>query len=226
MSTDVAVATLSAYKRWASVYPPYAHSPLMRAEERAMLALRPDVADKQVLDLACGSGRYTRQLEMGGPRRVVSMDFCLPMLVQVAARQRVCADMMHLPFADACFDVVISGLAVGHATSVEGWMSEVARVLKPGGTLLYSDFHPDAAAAGHQRSFRDADNEVHTVPHACYDVEAQRAALRQAGLRLERLHEVRVGIDLHEQSERLQQFYARWHGLAVVLVVRAAKPVT
>ena len=61
----------------------------------------------------------------------------------------MCGSMMQLPFGGATFDVVISGLALGHASSIHDWMIEVDRVLKPGGTLLYSDFHPEAADGTH-----------------------------------------------------------------------------
>jgi ubiquinone/menaquinone biosynthesis C-methylase UbiE len=224
MSVTHSDATLSAYQRWAPVYPPVAHNPLMRAEERAMLDLWPDVAGRQVLDLACGSGRYTRQLEQGAPRRIVAADFCVPMLERVAAGERVCADMMRLPFVDGAFDVVISGLAVGHACSAEAWMAEVARVLGGGGTLLYSDFHPAAALAGLTRSFKDHNNQTCTVPHQYFAVPSQRAAARQAGLEIEDLHEVRVGYELTEPFEDSEPFYQRWHALPIVLVVRARKP--
>jgi malonyl-CoA O-methyltransferase len=223
MSVNPAEATLEAYRRWAPVYPPVAHNPLMRAEQFAMRAHWPHVAAREVLDLACGSGRYTRHLTRMGAGRVIALDFCVPMLERVAGKFRVCANMMHLPFVSDAFDVVISGLALGHATNVSGWMAEVARVLKRGGTLLYSDFHPDAALAGLTRSFKDGDQQTCTVPHQSFDVASQRQAAEQAGLTIECLHEVRVGIELTEPFEHSEPFYQRWHGLPIVLVVRARK---
>jgi ubiquinone/menaquinone biosynthesis C-methylase UbiE len=223
MSVDLTDATLSAYRRWAPVYPPVAHNPLMRAEERAMLERLPGVADKAILDLACGSGRYTQHLAQMGAAKVVALDFCVPMLERVASTYRVCANMMNLPFASQAFDVVISGLALGHASSVSSWMAQTARVLKHGGTLLYSDFHPDAALAGLTRSFKDRDNETCTVPHQSFDIESQRSAAQQAGLTIECLHEVRIGIELCEPFERSEDFYQRWHGLPIVVVVRARR---
>jgi ubiquinone/menaquinone biosynthesis C-methylase UbiE len=223
MSANLAHETLCAYRRWAPVYPPIAHNPLMRVEERAMLERWPDLAGKRALDLACGSGRYTEHLAQTGARQVIATDFCVPMLERVTAGNRVCADMMSLPFANRIFDVVVSGLALGHATTVDGWMAEIARVLSAGGVLLYSDFHPDAARAGLTRSFKDQNNESCTVPHRSFDIASQCAAARQAGLQIESLHEVRVGEELREPFAHSQEFYSRWHGLPIVLVVRARK---
>ena len=65
MSAARTTSTLEAYERWAPVYPPVAHNPLMRAEQRSMLEVWPDVEGRRVLDLACGSGRYSHAVTRG-----------------------------------------------------------------------------------------------------------------------------------------------------------------
>ena len=96
------------------------------------------------------------------------------------------------------------GLAIGHATGIGESVREVSRVLAPGGTLLYSDFHPEAARAGLTRSFKDESDRTCTVPHCCYDTTLQREAATGAGLEIDALDEVRVGFELREPfpSER------------------------
>jgi ubiquinone/menaquinone biosynthesis C-methylase UbiE len=218
-----ASSTLEAYERWAPVYPPVAHNPLMRAEQRSMLEVWPNLDGRRVLDLACGSGRYSRLLREANAAQVVAVDFCMPMLEQVAAAGRVCASMMQLPFRSAVFDAVVSGLAVGHATDVRQWMSEVARVLRPEGTLVYSDFHSEAIRAGMTRSFKDEADVAWTVPHRVYDLSCQQAAMACAGLTLETVRELRMGMELNEAFPGSEQAYRQWHGVPVVLIVRARK---
>jgi len=220
---DLTAQTRAAYQRWAPLYPPVAHNPLMRAEQRAMVELWPDVARLRALDLACGSGRYSRLLAESNAAEVTAVDFCAPMLAQVSAARRVCASMMQLPFPAGAFDVVISGLALGHATGIVAWMAEAARVLDKGGILLYSDFHPEAALAGLPRSFRDGSDRTITVPHNCFDVASQREAAAAANLTIEAVREVRVGFELREPFAKSEEFYHRWRGLALVLIVRARK---
>lgn len=222
-AAEFAIETREVYERWAPLYPPVPHNPLMRAEQQAMSECWPEVAGRRVLDLACGTGRYSRLLAAANAREVVAVDFCAPMLAQVAGARRVCASMMQLPFGDGVFDVVISGLAVGHAPEVRGWMSEIARVLHTGGTLLYSDFHPQAALAGLPRSFKDRDDNTVTVPHRCHDLASQREAAAAAGLTIEAVQELRAGFELREPFSNSDEFYRQWHGLPVVLVVRARK---
>jgi malonyl-CoA O-methyltransferase len=219
----IQTSTLQAYERWAPVYPPLAHNPLMRAEQRSMLELWPNVDGWRVLDLACGSGRYSRLLREANAAQVVALDFCMAMLEQVAAADRVRASMMQLPFRSAVFDAVVSGLAVGHATDIRQWMSEVARVLRPEGNLVYTDFHSAAIRAGMTRSFKDAADVTWTVPHQVYDLSCQLDAMAAAGLTVETVRELRMGMELDEAFPGSEQVYRKWHGVPVVLIVRARK---
>lgn len=215
--------TLEAYERWAPTYAPDPHNPLMRAEQSAMLELWPEVSGRRALDLACGSGRYVKFLTEAGAAEVTAVDFSWGMLERVSGCRRVQASMTSLPFAPSVFDVVVSGLAVGHASSIQLWMNEVARVLDKEGVLLYSDFHPEAARAGLPRSFKDERGERYVVPHNSYDVSLQKSAAAAAFLQIEKVAELRVGMEISEPFPGSEAFYRQWHGLPLVLVVRARK---
>jgi SAM-dependent methyltransferase len=130
---------------------------------------------------------------------------------------------MSLPFVSGAFDAIVSGLAIGHATDVQRWMSEVARVLDRDGVLLYSDFHPEAARAGLTRSFKDDKGVTCVVPHNSFAVAVQIAAAAQAGLIVESVTELCAGKEVYEPFSGSEDFYRRWHGLPLVLIVRARK---
>jgi SAM-dependent methyltransferase len=215
--------TCELYDLWAPRYPPEPHNPLMRAEQAAMLAQWPEVSGRTTLDLACGSGRYARLLSGGAAAQVVAVDFSAAMLARAQLPCRIRAHMTRLPFAAGAFDVVISGLAVGHAPNLTEWMSEVARVLAPGGVVLFSDFHPEAARAGMTRTFRDLAGNKHTLPHHSYDLAAHQREAAAAHLTIEGVCEVRMGFELNEQFDGSEELYRRWHGVPVVLVVRARR---
>lgn len=223
MSASEEQVTLELYERWAESYPPMPHNPLMRAEQEAMQRLWPAMTARCVLDLACGSGRYARLLAAAGAATVLALDQSAQMLRQVDCATAVRGSMTRLPFGSGSFDAVVCGLAVGHVPDLEAWMREVARVLAPGGVLVYSDFHPQAAAAGHTRRFRDSQGRLHCVPHHVHALDAHRHAAGAAGLTVEAAVEVRVGIELQEVFPGSAAFYQRWHGMPVVLAVRAAK---
>lgn len=66
------------------------------------------------------------------------------------------ADATKLPFGDETFDIVVSNLCIHNISTPEGRrraIEEAARVLKPGGCAVISDFKNTATYANH---FRDA----------------------------------------------------------------------
>ncbi len=98
-----------------------------------------------VLDLGCGTGRFTVPMAEHGAA-VTGFDISPAMLARMQANaadhgQVVSAregDMAHLPFADDTFDAVTSMLALMHVPVEDRQQVflEVARVLKPGGCFV------------------------------------------------------------------------------------------
>ncbi len=219
-----ASSTLEAYERWAPIYPPVAHNPLMRAEQRAMLEVWPNVDGRRVLDLACGSGRYSQLLREANAAQVVALDFCVP----YARASRGCqpGPREHDAVAVSVGGVRRRRFRLGGGSCDRTFGSgcaEVARVLRPAGTLLYSDFHSEAIRAGMTRSFKDAANVTWIVPHQAHDLACQQDAMAAAGLTVETVRELRMGMELNEAFPGSERVYRDWHGVPVVLVVRARK---
>jgi SAM-dependent methyltransferase len=98
-------------------------------------------AGSTVLDVACGTGIAARTAaDLVGPRgRVVGVDINRSMLT-VAERVRPDiewrqADAGSLPFDSQTFDVVLCQMAMMFFADREGALAELARVVKPGGTV-------------------------------------------------------------------------------------------
>jgi malonyl-CoA O-methyltransferase len=92
--------------------------------------------------------------------------------------------------------------------------------LRPAGTFVYSDFHPEAAKAGLVRSWKERGQKC-TLPRDGYDLAEHSAALAEANLKVDVQRELRVGIELQERFSGCEDFYRRWHGLPLVFVIRA-----
>ena len=91
----------------------------------------------RVLDIGCGSGAMTEELAQPG-RVVVGVDLSREELLMAAQRSPgpwIRGNALHLPIADAACDAVVSvmGLAVIHPLA--RLLSEVTRVLRPGGVF-------------------------------------------------------------------------------------------
>ena len=103
----------------------------------------------RALDLACGTGDIASAVASRGAR-VVGLDITHRMLQLAAARSPgiplVTADMLALPFGARTFDVVTTGYGLRNVPDLGTALSEIARVLKPGGMLLSLDFNKPANA--------------------------------------------------------------------------------
>jgi malonyl-CoA O-methyltransferase len=210
-----------AYALWAATYPPYAHNPLMVAEQVAMEAFLVPLSAVSALDVGTGSGRYLPLLQRTRATRVVGVDRSLAMLEHNKFSSAVlCADAVHLPFGDASFDLVVASLLIGHLRDLRGWLWETARVLGRGGHLLYSDVHPEGARRGWKRTFRTADGRWFAVRHYIHSVQEHREALREAGLRVAGIAEPRLG---DQRGPAIEAFRRRWGDVPVALVIHAEK---
>lgn len=100
--------------------------------------------DALILDVACGTGDLSLTLFETTGARVVGTDFCRPMLKIAASKtpdiSLVESDALKLPFADSSFDVVTIAFGLRNLSSVESGLSEIRRVLKPGGWVAVLEF--------------------------------------------------------------------------------------
>lgn len=103
-----------------------------------------DDKDAMVLDVACGTGDLSLELNRGTKATVIGTDFCRPMLA-VAAEKNIAekatipyleADAMSLSFADNTFDALTIAFGLRNLSNFENGLKELLRVLKPSGKLV------------------------------------------------------------------------------------------
>jgi demethylmenaquinone methyltransferase/2-methoxy-6-polyprenyl-1,4-benzoquinol methylase len=109
---------------------------------------RLQVSHPGILDVGCGTGDLALAFSQLGT--VAGCDFCHPMLrlgqkkiARNGCHSRVVlleADALSLPFANAAFDVVVSAFVLRNLADVDRGLSEMRRVLRPGGLLGILEF--------------------------------------------------------------------------------------
>jgi demethylmenaquinone methyltransferase/2-methoxy-6-polyprenyl-1,4-benzoquinol methylase len=90
----------------------------------------------RLLDLGSGTGVAA---PIFGDREVVALDPVTEMLSLSSIRYRVAAVGESLPFSDASFDSVFSAFVFRNLTSTDRTLSEINRVLRPGGAAAVVD---------------------------------------------------------------------------------------
>jgi ubiquinone/menaquinone biosynthesis C-methylase UbiE len=129
-------------------------SPLRSSDERDRLCIQlyshaidhSDLRDRDVLEVGSGRGGgasyISRYLQ---PRSMTGMDFS-PEAVDLCNRHRlapglafVCGDAQSMPFPASSFDAVVNIESSHCYESMDTFLSEVCRVLRPGGRFFFAD---------------------------------------------------------------------------------------
>jgi SAM-dependent methyltransferase len=143
------ISDLDPYKFMAVIGKRVIH-PGGRASTEALLARAQITGSARVLDVGCGVATTAIQVARHHGARVIAADISPLMLERAEANTRAAgvaglvtitsADIVALPFDDAAFDVVIAE-AVTMFTDRPKGAAELARVTRPGGWVLATEFY-------------------------------------------------------------------------------------
>ena len=204
--SDVPERTVAeGYPEWASGYD-QPSNPIIRLEESVVPALLAESPPGSALDAACGTGRHTARLVDLG-HDVVGVDETEAMLS--LARTRVpgadfqIGSLAALPLEDGEFDLAVCSLALTHLAELGPAVSELRRVVRPGGRVVVSDVHPTLVALGSQAAYRVDDDRAGFVRNHQHWPGAYLAAFTAAGL------DVRASYDLAYRREEVDLWVSR-----------------
>ena len=105
----------------------------------------PDVVDRDVIELGCGTAYFSAWLRRRGARRVVGVDIT-PAQLETARRldrqfglglELIEANAEAVPLPDATFDLAVSEYGASIWCDPFKWIPEAARLLRPAGELVF-----------------------------------------------------------------------------------------
>lgn len=138
------IASREGYDRWAPFYDEPGNQ-LLDIEQPIVREIIDGFQPGAALDAACGTGRHAAHLAERG-HRVIGVDTSPDMLQLARAKLPDAefhqADFRDIPLPDNHVDVAVCALALTHVPDLAPVLTELVRVLKPGGHLVLSDSRP------------------------------------------------------------------------------------
>ncbi|GAB4561994.1 MAG: hypothetical protein Tsb0020_09930 [Haliangiales bacterium] len=203
------IDTQEGYDLWAPSYDA-TDNPVVAIDEHVLAEVLASadgrLGGQLVVDAGCGTGRHIGRLA-DSAQSVLGLDFSAGMLAQarsrwshlpqVSFRQQ---DLSVTPFAhlnDSTSDGILCSLVGEHITDLVALFVEFRRILKPGGRLVFSVYHPQLALQGKAANFRasatgDQASVEYRLGATAHLVSDYVNAMRDAGFTLGLLREVLV----------------------------------
>ena len=182
------VGPVEGYDRWAATYDAQPDNVVLALESPLFseLLARVVIEGNIIVDIGCGTGRHWPEILSRTPAGLIGVDPSPRMLERLKAHypdaRTACAEGDHLPeIADASSDLIISTLALAHIPGAASAIGEWCRILRRGGAILITDFHPGAIRAGMKRTFFSG-GETIEIEHYATDLDRLRHIATECGL--------------------------------------------
>ena len=146
------IAVAEGYARWADSYDDELN-PLIAVEGVLVEGIVREIPMRSAIDVGTGTGRHA--LALAGRGVAVTAVDPSPEMMGLARRKasaagldvdfRLAAIEDGLPAEDGQFDFLMCALTLCHVADIAHAVRECARVVRPGGSMLVTDIHPDVA---------------------------------------------------------------------------------
>jgi malonyl-CoA O-methyltransferase len=190
--TPPVLSPLDGYNKWAASYASESN-PIKNFSDDLIAKFLPDLRNKSVLDLGCGTGKFCILAESQDAARIHGIDLSPEMISrcrQITTRSTFeCGDISKISL-DGTFDVVICSLVLGHIEQLKPTLSRITKAVSQAGTLIITDFHPFLTLSNSKRTFLDlSTGKRYEVQHYLHLFGEYFAILQDNGMQIESFEE-------------------------------------
>jgi ubiquinone/menaquinone biosynthesis C-methylase UbiE len=214
----------SAYNLWALSYDNQPDNLMLALDDELFSGFvnEIDLKDATVADVGCGTGRHWKKIMAKGPKALFGFDVSEGMLEVLQkkfpqAKTFLLHDNRLIGLADNSCDLVVSTLALAHIEDIRQAFEEWCRVLKQGGVILITDYHPEALAKGAKRTFRHQ-NRLIAVRNYVHSIKTVYTLAKELDLNVLRFTERRIddSVRSYYQKQNALPVFERFKDLPII----------
>ena len=212
------------YNIWAGSYDDQPDNLMLALDEAVFSTLLKELepTGKTVVDVGCGTGRHWKKILDTNPKQLTGYDVSEGMLNMLQqkfpqAETHQLTDNKLFKTADNSCDIIISTLTMAHIENAKDALQEWNRVLKPGGNIIITDYHPEVLKKGGQRTFKH-DGKIVAVKNHIHSVEELKAIGGQLYWALERLTERKIddSVKAYYEKQNALHVFESFKGMPVI----------
>jgi cytosine/adenosine deaminase-related metal-dependent hydrolase/ubiquinone/menaquinone biosynthesis C-methylase UbiE len=208
------VSPKEAHALWSRTYDSHPN-PMLALEERYLECMLPSLANSDVVDLGCGTGRWLARLADRGCSSLVGIDSSPEMLAQAAWKlagkaHLFIGDCERPPLPENSANLVLCSFVGSYIDDFKQFATQAARLLRPGGSLVYTDLHPETVERlGWRRGFSHEGVQVDIAAHS-RSLESLVTLFAEAGLQLDAVlepHFAEPELEIFEKAGKSAAFH-------------------
>ncbi len=176
-----------------------------------------------ICDFGAGTGRHYKRIMNLKPKRWVGCDTSPAMLKKLKlnnpeAETHILTDHV-LSFAkDSEIDFIFSSLTIGHIKKIDIVFTEWNRVLKKGGNILLTLFHPNLGHLKTARSFKNSTGKTYAIEHYKHSIPELHSFFKKNNWEVITFEESIIGDEIKSFLEKnnLSKAYTEIKGNEIV----------
>jgi ubiquinone/menaquinone biosynthesis C-methylase UbiE len=207
-------SVVEAYDLWSADHDKQPDNLMLYLDARlfSLFISQTNITGKHIADIGCGTGKHWPAIFQKQPAGLTGFDVSRGMLGKLkekypGAHTNLITDNLFSNIPDESYDVIVSTLTVALIEDIEEAIQAWSRLLKSGGEIIITDFHPHTLALGGKRTFKykNAVMAVHNYIHPIYTI---KDLLLKNNFSLLSREEIKI-------DESMEPFYVKQNALHV-----------